>query len=317
MVARRIAAFSCVEGELLADEVGLHGLVVVLRDGLDQLLAPLGGLTRQVGRDLLDRVVLALDGLAAPGQRPHLQQVDDTDEAALGADRDLQHQRGGAEPLDHHVDAAEEVRTGAVELVDEAHPRHVVLLRLPPDLLGLRLDTGDTVEHRDSTVEDAERALHLDGEVDVPGGVDDVDLVTLPRRRRGGGGDGDPPLLLLVHPVHDGAAVVDLADLVRDAGVEQDALGRGGLARVDMRHDPDVADLFQGVGGHGGFFLVSDLVGGAARLRCALQSAARAAQVQRRTGVRYSRPALRRSTTSGSARKPCSTRPSCGCPRAA
>jgi hypothetical protein len=58
--------------------------------------------------------------------------------------------------------------------------------------------------------------------------------------------------------VHDGAAVVDLTDLVGDAGVEQDALGRGGLARVDMRHDPDVADLLQGVRGHGGFFLVSN-----------------------------------------------------------
>jgi hypothetical protein len=41
---------------------------------------------------------------------------------------------------------------------------------------------------------------------------------------------------------------VDLADLVGDAGVEQDALGGGGLAGVDVRHDADVADLGQ-VGG--------------------------------------------------------------------
>ena len=32
-------------------------------------------------------------------------------------------------------------------------------------------------------------------------------------------------------------------DLVVDAGVEQDALGRRGFARVDVRHDPDVAGL--------------------------------------------------------------------------
>jgi len=50
-------------------------------------------------------------------------------------------------------------------------------------------------------------------------------------------------MLLLLHPVHGGRALVDLADLVVDAGVEQDALSRGGLARVDMGHDPDVADL--------------------------------------------------------------------------
>ena len=45
---------------------------------------------------------------------------------------------------------------------------------------------------------------------------------------------------------------MDLADLVVDAGVEEDPLGRGGLARVDVSHDPDVADLGQGGGGFGG-----------------------------------------------------------------
>ena len=42
-----------------------------------------------------------------------------------------------------------------------------------------------------------------------------------------------------------GGAVVGLTDLVVDAGVEQDALGGGGLAGVDVRHDADVADLGQ------------------------------------------------------------------------
>ena len=98
------------------------------------------------------------------------------------------------------------------------------------------------------------RALHLDGEVDVAGGVDDVDAGAVPLAGGGGAGDGDAPLLLLGHPVHGGGALVDLTDLVVDAGVEEDALGRGGLARVDVGHDPDVADLGQGLGaGCGGF----------------------------------------------------------------
>ncbi len=46
------------------------------------------------------------------------------------------------------------------------------------------------------------------------------------------------------HPVHRRGAFVDLADLVVDARVEEDALGRGGLARIDVRHDADVADAF-------------------------------------------------------------------------
>jgi hypothetical protein len=47
---------------------------------------------------------------------------------------------------------------------------------------------------------------------------------------------------------------VDLADLVVDPGVVEDPLGRGRLAGVDVRHDPDVAGVFEGVGaGHDRF----------------------------------------------------------------
>ena len=69
--------------------------------------------------------------------------------------------------VDDHVDAAVELGADAVHLVDEADARDAVLVGLPPDRLGLRLDAGDGVEHRDGAVEDAQRALDLDGEVDV------------------------------------------------------------------------------------------------------------------------------------------------------
>ncbi len=120
---------------------------------------------------------------------------------------------------------------------------HAVAVGLAPHRLGLGLHAGDTVEHGDCAVEDTQRTLDLDGEVDVTGGVDDVDLVVMPVTGRRGRRDRDAALLLLLHPVHRGATLVDLTDLVVDAGVVEDALGRGGLARVDMRHDPDVADL--------------------------------------------------------------------------
>src|SRR6478735_2259199 len=238
------------DGEVLVTllEVLLHDVVVGLGERLDELLAVLRSLLGELGRDLLDLVVLAHGGLAAPGEGTHADQVDDTEEVGLGTDGQLEDQRGGVQALDHHVDAAPEVGTGAVELVDEAHPRDGVLVGLAPHGHGLGLDTGDTVEDGDGAVEDAQRALDLGGEVDVPGGVDDVDLVFLPPAGGGGGGDGDAPLLLLLHPVHRGRALVDLTDLVGDAGVEEDALGGRGLAGVDVRHDADVADLVE-VGG--------------------------------------------------------------------
>ena len=163
----------------------------------------------------------------------------------LGADRQLDRERVGAEALADRADRHLEVGADAVHLVDEGDPRDAVLVGLAPDGLGLRLDAGDGVEDDDRAVEDAQRALDLDGEVDVARRVDDVDAVVLPVARGRGRGDRDAALLLLLHPVHDGGAVVDLADLVGAAGVEEDALGRRRLTGVDVGHDPDVAGLLE------------------------------------------------------------------------
>ena len=164
------------------------------------------------------------------------------------------------QPRLDHLDGAEEVGAGAVHLVDEAHPRHVVLVGLAPHGLGLRLDAGDRVEHGDGAVEDAQRALDLDREVDVAGRVDDVDAVVVPERRGRRRRDRDAALLLLGHVVHDRGALVDLADLVGLAGVVEDALGRRGLARVDVGHDPDVAVSLEGILTLGHFYFTFSTV---------------------------------------------------------
>src|SRR6187431_520069 len=230
--------------ERLAAEVLLEKLFVGLGDRLEQLLAILGDNLGHVGRDLLDVVLGAHGditlGVAGPHQCAHLDQVDHADEVVLDADGEL---------VDDRVDREVEVGTELVHLVDEADARHVVLVGLTPHRLGLGLDALLAVEDGDGAVEDAERALDLDGEVDVAGGVDDVDLVLVPEARDGGRGDRDATLLLLLHPVGGRGAIVRLADLVVGSRVEQDALGRRRLAGIDVRHDADVADLVE-VGEH-------------------------------------------------------------------
>ena len=102
----------------------------------------------------------------------------------------------------------------------------------------------------------AQRTLDFDGEIHVPGGVDDVDAMLLgycatpfgafPKRGRGRRGDGDAALLLLLHPVHRRVAVVNLADLVGLAGVDtRIAFGGRGLAGINVGHDADVAVPFE------------------------------------------------------------------------
>src|SRR3546814_7233214 len=99
------------------------------------------------------------------------------------------------------------------DLVDEAHAGHAVLVRLTPHRFRLRLHAGDAVETGDRAVQHAQRTLHLDGQIDVAGRVDDVDAVIVPEARRSGRRDRDAPLLLLLHPVHGGGAIMDLAGL--------------------------------------------------------------------------------------------------------
>jgi hypothetical protein len=94
-----------------------------------------------------------------------------------------------------------------------------------------------------------ERALDLTGEVDVPWRVDQVEPAAVPVAAHCRGEDGDPALALLGVEVGDGRAVVDLAALVGGSGDIQDPLGDGGLARVDMGEDGQVANAAQGAGG--------------------------------------------------------------------
>jgi len=77
--------------------------------------------------------------------------------------------------------------------------------------------------------------------------MDDVNSVVIPDAGGCRRGDGDAALLLLHHVVHGRCTFVHFTDLVALAGVVENALGRRGLASVDVRHDPDVAGSLEWV----------------------------------------------------------------------
>jgi hypothetical protein len=126
-----------------------------------------------------------------------------------------------AELLLELIDHAERVGAGAVAFVDEGDARHLVAAHLLVDGDGLGLHAAHGAQNQDGAVEHPQGPLHLDGEIDVPGGVDDVDLVPLPLAEGGGRGDGDAALALQLHAVHEGPDAVLALDVVH--GV--DALG--------------------------------------------------------------------------------------------
>ena len=176
-------------------------------------------------------------------QRPLPHQIDEAREPILGADRQLdRHRLARRAARGSPSTAAAKSAPARSILLMKRDARDAELVGLTPDRLRLRLDARHAVEHHHRAVEHAQAALDLDGEVDVAGGVDEVDVVVAPGEAGGGGGDGDAALALLRHPVHRRLPLVDLADLVDASRVEEEALADRRLAGVDVRDDADVAD---------------------------------------------------------------------------
>ena len=169
------------------------------------------------------------------------EQIDHAGEGGFLADRQHHDQRLGTEDGFHLLDDAVEVRADAVHLVDVDDAGNARIIGVAPVGFGLGFHTAGGAEHADAAVEHLERAIDLDGEVHVAGGVDDVELVAFPEAGGGGGLDGDAALGFLFHEVHGGGTVVDLADFVDLAGEFENALGGRGLARIDVGENADVA----------------------------------------------------------------------------
>mmetsp|Transcript_67250 Transcript_67250/g.146582 ORF Transcript_67250/g.146582 Transcript_67250/m.146582 type:complete len:536 (+) Transcript_67250:681-2288(+) len=227
-------------------QISFQHLLVLLHCILDQLLPILLDEVLHALRDVVRHLKFGSHLLALPDYRLHCDEVIEALIRLRLANRKLDGHGFAAQLRHHHLHVLVEISTCSVHFVDEAHSRHLVLVGLAPDGLTLRLDPRNTIEDCNRTVEHAQRPLHLQGEVYVSWRVDDVDAVILPKARGGRTRDGDAALALLLHPVHDGLALMHLADLVRAASVVEDALCCGRLPRIDVCHDTNVPVLRQG-----------------------------------------------------------------------
>jgi small subunit ribosomal protein S20 len=132
-----------------------------------------------------------------------------------------------------------------VDLVERGHDAEVVLHGQVAVGQGLGLDALGGVDEEDDPFAGGQRPGHLVAEVDVPGGVDQVDDVALVVEPDVLRLDRDAPLPLDVHRVEVLGPHVPGIDC---AAVLQDPVSQGGFAMVDVRDHGDVAD---GVGaGH-------------------------------------------------------------------
>ena len=118
----------------------------------------------------------------------------------------------------------------------------------------LRLDALAGVDHQQRALAGGERAVDLVGEVDVAGGVDQVEDVVLAVARpviepHGLRLDRDAALALDVHGIEH--LLLHFAQF-EPAGELDQPVGQGRLAVVDMRDDGEIADIVDWGGRHGG-----------------------------------------------------------------
>jgi hypothetical protein len=174
----------------------------------------------------------------------HLHEIDRSRERRLGPDGHLDRHRLGPEALCDHINCAPKVRADPIHLVNERKPRHTKPIRLSPYRFRLGLNTGDRVENDDPAVQDPQGTLHLGCKINVPRGVNQIDLMFTPEGRSRRGRDGDPSLALLLHPIHDGRAFVHLANLVCFPGVIQNTLTDRRFPGINVRNHTDISNPF-------------------------------------------------------------------------
>ena len=175
----------------------------------------------------------------------HLEKVDDAAELFFCADGELDRNCVCLKAIADHSDNSVKVRAHDVHLVDIAHTRNTVLVSLTPNGFRLRLNAALCTKNCYRTVKYTKRTFNFNCEVNVAGGVDDVDSVVVPITGCSSRGDCDTSFLFLFHPVHGCAAVVSLTHFVSLTGVVQNSLGCCCLTSIDMRHDTDVSGSFK------------------------------------------------------------------------
>ena len=173
------------------------------------------------------------------------QQVNDTGEGILSADRQLHSQCIGMQTGFHGFNGMEEVCTNGIHFVDECDTRYMVVVCLSPNGFRLGLNAIFRTEYSYGAVEYAKGTFYFYCEVYVSWGIDDVYAVTFPVAGGSSGGNGNTTFLFLFHPVHGSCAIMNFADLMVYTGIIQDTFRGCGFTSIDVCHDADVSCFFK------------------------------------------------------------------------
>src|SRR5690242_5417782 len=97
----------------------------------------------------------------------HLDQVDNAFEFILRSYRQLNGYRMRLEPALYLLINAHEISAGTIHLVDKSKTGYLVFVGLAPYRLGLGLHATHCTKYGAGAIENTQRSLHLDSEINV------------------------------------------------------------------------------------------------------------------------------------------------------
>ena len=133
------------------------------------------------------------------------------------------------------------IRALAVCFVQEKQRGDRLLLQRVKESLRVGLHALHRADHHHRRVQRPQGALHLGGEIHMPGGVDQVDAHIPPGQADAGGLHGNAPALLHRQIVGMGRARVNASGPANCPGMHQQLLGKGGFPRVHVGKNADIA----------------------------------------------------------------------------
>ena len=171
--------------------------------------------------------------------------------ALVGGDNDVGVLNNALEVLVHGLAINLELEDTAIDLVNEEDGLDLLTEGLTEHGFSLDADTLDVIDDDESTVSDTEGGGDFGGEVNVTGGVNQVDEVGpdfllvddvgLEVEGDTGGLDGDTALLFVLTGV--GGANVTSLIAGDNSGLRNEGVGKGGLSVVDVSNNGNVTDL--------------------------------------------------------------------------
>lgn len=163
--------------------------------------------------------------------------IDKTSHSIVSSNRNLNCCTGKAKFLSYSFNSIPRIGAHSVQFVNKNDSGDLISHHLFVNCNSLWLNTSDTAQKKNSSVQYSEGSFNFDGKINVTWCINEIDMMILPHKMSSGRLNGDTFLFLEFHKVHSSSNRVRTFDLMNGVNfscIEKNSFREGGFTRVDM-----------------------------------------------------------------------------------